>query len=125
MADILQIFRYDDGKPNLDQDARVHLRLEEFADRETCRQLKDLDRDIFVSCSELYQYLEEAEATAKIAESSKIVRNPKLKKRRRTQTPEEQLNDRDEDAFAKSEERTAKRQDVDDSSYQENSSVCA
>jgi len=42
--------------------------LEDFADQKTCQQFKDIDRDIFVSCDELYQYLEEAEAMAKIPE---------------------------------------------------------
>jgi hypothetical protein len=124
-ADIAQIFRYDDGKPNLDQDAGVHLRLEDFADRTTCQQFKDIDRDIFISCSELYQYLEEAEATTKIAESTKLVRNSQLRKRRRTPTPEEQLNDRDEDAFARDEAHAIKRRELDDSSYKESSSECA
>ena len=31
-----------------------------------CRQFKDIDRDIFVSCDELYQYLEEAETILRI-----------------------------------------------------------
>lgn len=95
-----------------------------FADQKTCRQFKDIDRDIFVSCDELYQYLEEAETIAKSAESTKPERNPRLKKRCQTQTPEEQLDNRDEDAYAKDEEHVSKRQDLDDASYQESSSEC-
>jgi len=52
---------------------------------------------------------------------TKPVRNPRLKKRRRTQTPEEQLDDRDEDAYAEAEEHVSKRRDLDDSSYNESS----
>jgi hypothetical protein len=80
--------------------------------------------DIFVSCDELYQYLEEAETIAKIAESTKPERNPRLKKRRRTQTSEEQLDDRDEDAYAEDEEHVSKRRDLDDASYKESPSEC-
>ena len=72
-----------------------------------------------MSCDELYQYLEEAETIAKIAKSTKPERNPRLKKRRRTQTPEEQLDHRDED-----EEHVSKRRDLDDASYKESSSEC-
>jgi hypothetical protein len=71
---------------------------------------------------ELYQYLEEAEATAKMTESTTAVRNPKLKKRRRTQTPEEQLDHVNERVFVEGEERAAKRRDLDDSSYHRSSS---
>lgn len=77
-----------------------------------------------MSCHELYQYLEEAETIAKIVESTKLERNPRLKKRRRTQTPEEQLDDRDEDAYAEDEEHVSKRRDLDDASYKESSSEC-
>ncbi|KAL2047869.1 hypothetical protein ABVK25_011278 [Lepraria finkii] len=110
-----QIFRYDDGKPHVDQDAGLRLRLEDFADQKTCRQFEDVDRDIFVSCGELCQYLKEAGAIAKTAESTK---------RRRTQTPEEQLDDRDEDAYAEDDGHVSKRRDLDDSSYKESSSEC-
>lgn len=77
-----------------------------------------------MSCGELYQYLEEAETIAKLAESTKPKRNPRLKKRRRTQTPEEQLDDHDEGAYAEDEEHVSKRQDLDDASYKESSSEC-
>jgi hypothetical protein len=75
-----------------------------------------------VSCEELYQYLEEAETIVKTAESTRSERNPRLKKRRRTRTPEEQLDDRDENAFAKDEEHVSKRRDLDDASYKASSS---
>jgi hypothetical protein len=75
-----------------------------------------------VSCGELYQYLEDAETVAKIAESAGSKRNPRLKKRRRTRTPEEQLDDRDENAFAEDEEHVSKRRDLDDASYKASSS---
>ncbi|RMZ82805.1 hypothetical protein DV736_g6632, partial [Chaetothyriales sp. CBS 134916] len=119
-----QIFRHDDGNPSIGQNLGLHLRLEDFADQKTCQQFKDIDGDIFVSCDELYQYLEEAETIAKIAESTKPERNPRLKKRRRTQTPEEQLDDRDEDAYAEDEAHVSKRRDLDDTSYKESSPEC-
>ena len=90
----------------------------------TRQQNKDIDIDIFVSCSELYQYREDAEAIAKIAESKKSVQNPELEKRRRTQTREEQVDDWDEKAFAEGEERAAKRRDLDDFYYEGNPSEC-
>jgi hypothetical protein len=96
--------------------------LKDFADQKTCRQFKDIDRDIFVSCGELYQYLEEAETIAKLAKSTEPERNPRLKKRRRTQTPEEQLDDHDEGAYAEDEEHVFQRWDFDDASYKRSSS---
>ena len=77
-----------------------------------------------MSCDELYQYLEEAETITKTTESTKPERNPPLKKRRRTQTPEEQLDDRDEDAYVEDEEHVSKRRDLGDASYKESSSEC-
>ena len=77
-----------------------------------------------MSCDELYQYLEEAETITKTAESTKPERNPRLKKRRRTQTPKEQLDDCDEDAYAEDEEHASKRRDLDDASYKESSPEC-
>ena len=59
-----------------------------------------------------------------MAESSQTGRTPRLKKRRRTQTPEEQLDDRDEDAYAQDEEHAYKRRDLDDASYKRSSSEC-
>ena len=77
-----------------------------------------------MSCDELYQYLEEAEAIAKTAESTKPKQNLRLKKRRQTRTPEEQLDDRNEDAYAEDEERASKRRDLSDASYKESFSEC-
>jgi hypothetical protein len=103
----------------------LRLRLEDFADQKTSQQFEDIARDIFVSCGELYQYLEEAEIIANIAESTKPERNLRLKKRRRTRTPEEQLDDHDEDAYVEDEEHVSKRRDLDDASYKEGSSECS
>jgi hypothetical protein len=119
------MFRDDDGKPNPDPNAGLRLGLEDFADRTMREQFPDLEGDIFIPCSELYQDLQEAETTATIAESNKPVRNLQLKKRRRTQTPEEQLDDHDEDAFARREAHASKRRELEDSSYRESSSECA
>ena len=52
-------------------------------------------------------------------------RNPRLKKRRRTQTPKEQPDDRDEDAYTDDEAHVSKCRDLDDGSYKEGSSECA
>jgi hypothetical protein len=57
-------------KPNLDKRRRGSFRLKEFADRMTCRQFKDIDIDVSLSCSKLDQYLEEALAIGKTAERS-------------------------------------------------------
>ncbi|RMZ84678.1 hypothetical protein DV737_g894, partial [Chaetothyriales sp. CBS 132003] len=97
------IFRHDNGTPNLDQNAGLRLRLEDFADQKTCQQFKDIDRDIFVSCHELYQCLEEAETSAKITMPEE---DTLPKTRRRTWAPEEQLDERDEKAYVEDEERS-------------------
>ena len=120
--DILQVFRNNEGNPNTDKTFGLRLHLEDFADEETCRHFKDLDRDIFVSCDEMYRFLVEAEAIVKIAKSTRQEPDMRLKKRRRTQTPEEQLDDRDEDAYAKAEEHVSKRRDMEDESFKGSSS---
>ncbi|KAK5250320.1 hypothetical protein LTS06_004898 [Exophiala xenobiotica] len=117
-----QVFRSGDGKPNTDKTLGLQLHLEDFADEKTCRCFKNLDRDIYVSCDEMYQYLEEAEAVMKVAESIRQEPNLRLKKRRRTQTPEEQLDDGDEDAYAQAEEHVSKRRDMEDESFKGSSS---
>ena len=88
----------------------------------TCQQFKNIDVDIFVSCGELHQFIEEAEAVAKIDDITRPNRNPQLRKRRRTQTPEEELDVRDEEFYVRDEEHVSKRQDVDDASYEGSSS---
>jgi len=70
----------------------------------------------------MYQYLEEAKAMVKSAGSTRQEPNLRLRKRRRTQTPKEQLDDGDEDACAKAEEHVSKRQDIGDDSFKESSS---
>lgn len=121
-SDVQQVFRNDDGKPHPDKSSDLRLHLEDFADAETCRYFKDLDKDISVSCDEMYQYLEEAEAIVKRTESKMQEPSLRLKKRRRTQTPEEQLDDDDEYAYAKAEEHVSKRRDLEDDSFKGSSS---
>lgn len=116
------MFRDDDGKPNMDNTLCSRQLPEDFADQKTCGQLKDLDRDIFVSCNKMYQYLEDAEAIVKITESRRPQQHQRLKKRHRTRTPEEQFDDRDEDAYTEYEEHISKRQDLDNASYKGSSS---
>lgn len=106
---------------NGDQNASLCLRLEDFAHEKTCRTFQDIDKDIIVTSDELFQYLKQAEAIVKMTESSHLSQTPRLKKRRRTQTPEEQLDDRDEDAYAEDEEHISKRRDLDDASYKKSS----
>lgn len=118
------VFRNDVGQPNIDKTLRLSLPLEDFAEQKTCRLFKDIDRDTFLSCDELHQYLEEAEAIAKMADSTQPEQSARLKKRRRTQTPEEQLDDRAEAALVEGEERVSKRQELDDASSEESSSEC-
>ncbi|KAL6240618.1 hypothetical protein RBB50_012445 [Rhinocladiella similis] len=117
-----QVFRNDDGKPHPDKSSDLRLHLQDFADAETCRYFKDLDKDISVSCDEMYQYLEEAEAIVKRTESKMQEPSLRLKKRRRTQTPEDQLDDDDEYAYAKAEEHVSKRRDLEDDSFKGSSS---
>ena len=100
----------------------MRLSLEDFADEQTCQSFNDINKEIFVPSEELFRFLEEAEAIVAMAESAQKNRNPLLKKRRRTQTPEEQLEKRDEDAYAEDEEHVSKRQNLDDTSYRRSSS---
>jgi hypothetical protein len=68
--------------------------------------------------------VEEADAIAKTTESTMPEKNSWLKKRRQTRSSLEQLDDRDEKAYAE-EEHVCKHRDLEDASYKESSSPLA
>jgi hypothetical protein len=82
--------------------------LHDFASPKRCREFKNLDRPIFISCKTLYGYLIDAEVLVE-AQSSPDSPRPNLRKRRRT--PDDIRLD-DEKRTMEAETREAKRRDA-------------
>ncbi|KAJ9644796.1 hypothetical protein H2204_001258 [Knufia peltigerae] len=116
-----RVFRHDNGEPNDQEGLGLTLRLEDFADARTCQDFGAMGREIFVSCGELYQYLERAETTLDDVESTTSEQGSPLKMHHQAITPEEQLTESDEEAFVEDEERVSVRLERDDASYEGNS----
>lgn len=83
----------------------------------------DIDGTISISCKTLYTYLIEAES-AMDARTAPEGPNPNLRKRRR-QSPVEELGTDDEKNIGRAEGRAAKRVDRGDTSYKDNSSIAS
>jgi hypothetical protein len=113
-------FRQEDGAPNLDPEAGLKLSLHDFASPKRCREFKNLDQPIFISCKTLYDYIVDAEAPLE-AQSSPDSPRPNVRKRRRTVTPDDISSD-DERRIIEAEERETKRRDAQDSSFEDTSS---
>jgi hypothetical protein len=113
----VQVFRDDSGKPNLDQDSGFRVHLGDFASAEFCESLENLEGTIFISCATLCTFLNDAESDIDI---KPLIRpRPGLLKRRRTPTPEEELDTDDERGMVQAEERAAKRTDREDPSFED------
>ncbi|OAA33951.1 hypothetical protein NOR_08744 [Metarhizium rileyi] len=113
------IFRDEDGNPNPDEDAGLTLQLRDFA-TETLSGHDDLCADpIRIPASTLYYYLVEAEKNmAKLQQGQGVVRETKpwVRKRRRQETPPEELHDSREAKFPKIEESVMAQAEKDASS---------
>ena len=119
-ASDVQIFRGEDGEPNLDPNAGLRLHLRDFANIEFYEQCGNIQGTIFISCESLYTYLNEAESVGDF-EAGAATRPP-LRKRRRTPSPEETMGTDDEGKMCDAGERAAKRVNQDDSSFKDSSS---
>ena len=112
-------FRHKNGKPNRDPEAGLKLSLHDFATAKRCREFRNFDHTVFISCKTLYAYLVDAETPVE-AQCSPESPRPNLRKRRRTPTPDDLRSD-DERSFMEAEQREAKRHDAHDSSYEDTS----
>lgn len=110
----VQVFRDGNGEAILDPNSGFRLHLGDFASAELCNTFDNLDGTIFLSCATLCTFLNDAESEKRVISS-----RPLLRKRRRTSTPDEELNTDDERNMVAAEERATKRADRDDSSFKD------
>ncbi|RMZ67019.1 recQ family helicase [Pyrenophora seminiperda CCB06] len=115
-----EAFRDDEGNP-VDQPG-LRLRLSDFTYEELAqKEMGDEDTDIYISGSQLCQYLYAAESRV-VRALGKHSFTTEVKKRKRSETPPEEIRAGDEARYTEQEERAAKRADC-DVDYQEKSSV--
>jgi hypothetical protein len=102
----------------------LRLRLSDFAHEELAQEeIGDDDRELIVSAQQLCDCLDAAEAMEGQSESlSEHFIPPGLKKRKRSETPPDQITSGDEAKYVEQEGRAAKRTAESDSDY-ENASV--
>lgn len=112
-------FRDEQGNPTDNAGLRLHLH--DFAHQELVQQeIGDYDQDVTISTRQLCEYLTAAEAKTRQTESlSHHVIAPGVKKRKRSETPPEQIVSGDEATYRALEERAAKRIAANDSDYED------
>ena len=91
---ICQIFRHEDGEPNLDPEAGLHLQLQDFATEALVEEYGDLHDPIFIPSTALCAYLDKGEHRASRVKQQKgrvTHRKPGLIKRPRESTPPEEI----------------------------------
>jgi hypothetical protein len=121
-----QAFRDDEGNPV--GHPGLQLRLSDFAYEELARKelgdsVGDNDQDpwICISGEQLCQYLDAAESKVKAAVGKQSLAKG-LRKRKRSETPPDEIRADDEEEYAEQENRAAKRTDH-DPSYEDSSSI--
>src|SRR5689334_4961606 len=99
----------------------LRIRLTDFAYEElTQKELGESDRELLVSAEQLCNYLEAAENKAQHPRSlGKHSIAPMVKKRKRSETPPEEITSSDEARYTEQEEREAKRVADSDPDYEE------
>lgn len=104
-----QAFRDEHGNPTDHKGLR--LRLTDFAYEELAhREIQDEDRELIISTRELCKYLNVAEAMTEQSDAlGEHALDPRIKKRKRSETPPENINSDDEARYLGEEEREAKR----------------
>ncbi len=105
--------------------ANLHLRLDEFANKEFAATFNNLAGTIQISSEFLYACLAQSEAQAKKVKGGQGQQDSiKLwvRERRRDSTPPEQLSPNRESQFSEGEQRATERSTMDDSSYEASSS---
>lgn len=112
-----EVFRDEHGNPTDGPGLRLHL--SDFANKGLVqRKVGDLDEDITISTRQLCEFLDTAEAKIYERESLSQDLIPfGVKKRKRPETPPEEMVSGDEARFVQLEERAAKRTAKDDPDY--------
>jgi hypothetical protein len=115
----LQAFRDAHGNPTDYGDLR--LRLSDFAHEELARkEIGDKGPELVVSTQQLCEYLDAAETMAGRSESlGEHSIGPGIKKRKRSETPPEEITSGDESRYVAQEERAAKRMADCDPDYED------
>ncbi|KAF2454277.1 hypothetical protein BDY21DRAFT_423847 [Lineolata rhizophorae] len=115
------IFRDDQGHPTDHPGLRLYL--SDFAHAGLARvQLGSHNRELFISTEQLCEFLTAAEVKVHQRGSlSKDQLAPGVKKRKRLETPPEEVTSEDEAVYAEQEERAAKRTADSDPDYQDTS----
>jgi hypothetical protein len=113
----LQVFRDDRGNPTDHEGLR--LQLKDFAYEELANnELGDEGRELVISTRQLCEYLDAAETMVGGVELlGEHSLHPGIKKRKRSETPPEEINSGDEARYVEQEERAAKRIAEGDSDY--------
>ncbi|KAF2105498.1 hypothetical protein BDV96DRAFT_509271 [Lophiotrema nucula] len=114
-----EAFRNEQGDPTDHLGLRLQLR--DFAyEQLAAREIGDTDRELVITTQQLCEYLDAAETrVAGLKSLSKHSLAPGLKKRKRSETPEDQITSDDEARYAQQEERAAKRMAQEDSDYED------
>lgn len=114
-----EAFRDDQG--NSTDHVGLRLRLRDFVYEELAHsELRDEDQELVVSSQQLCEYLNAAETMVGGMESLGEHSIPsRLKKRKRSETPPDQITSGDEARYVEQEERAAKRMADDDSDYKD------
>lgn len=103
----------------------MRLRLSDFANEELVqKEIGDQAQELVVSTEQLCQYLTAAETKVHQAGLlSKHSISSEVKKRRRSETPPEEITSGDEARYTKQKERAAKQIAEDDPDYEDRSST--
>jgi hypothetical protein len=112
-----QEFRDKAGAVNTSPKAGLHLQLSNFAPNVIVREYANLRGEIFISCQQLSEFLSSSESkAAKKKQGTGRVDTSQagVKKRRRTETPPDELDTEDEKYFESLELRASKRADEGD-----------
>lgn len=112
-----EAFRDDQGNPT--NIPGLRLQLKDFAyDELAQKELGKDNRDVVVSAHQLCEYLDAAETMAGRQDLlGEHAIAPGLKKRKRSETPPDQITSSDEASYVEQEERATKRVEEDDSDY--------
>ncbi|KAL5399739.1 hypothetical protein PMIN02_000443 [Paraphaeosphaeria minitans] len=116
-----QAFRDDEGNP-VDQPG-LRLRLSDFTYEGLAqKELGDEDTEIYISGTQFCQHLDAADSQVKQALGEQALAK-EVRKRKRSETPPEEIGSSDEARYAEQEKRAAKRADHDMNYNDDDSSI--
>ena len=113
-----QPFRDDQGNPTNHPGLQLHL--SDFTHKRLAKEeIGNQDQELVISAQQLCEFLTAAETKVRKRGSlSKDPIPPGVKKRKRSETPSEEIASNDEARYAEQEERAAKRTAENDSDYE-------